>query len=706
MISNNVTTVSFGALRQAVSHALWQYDYGQILKIEGLDLPQAYEVHFSLTEKGGTAIKQIGDENGVTIPDELLQAGTSVYAFLFLHTGDADGETEYKITIPVKARPQPTEEEPTPVQQDAITQAIAALVAAVQAVGEDMQAAEESAESAEASAKLAEDTAYSIAIHVLETLANAASGGDYNPGVGILSVVMGEDFKLTFRFSDGSIFVTPSLKGEKGDKGDQGERGLQGETGNSIQSIVKTGTDGLYDIYTIQFTNGTSTQFSVKNGANGQDGKSAYQVAVDNGYVGTQAEWLASLVGPQGIQGVKGDTGLSAYDQARQGGYTGTEAQFRTLLASLESLEDDERRIAIQILNSILEAADSGEGYNPGVGIVDVSMDGNYILTIRFSDGSYYTTPSLRGAKGDKGDTGPQGEKGATGATGATGADGEDGKSAYEYAVDGGYTGTEAEFAQKLATGYVSFDDYASTTDAGIVKIASGGGITINNNHEIRTTPATSNQVKVGTEASRQITPSNQHLSSFYGLAKAAGDATQSTSSNAVGTYTDEAKVAIQKMLGIYEAPWELINEETFTNETEDTYVVTTDSNGQPLNLSDIFIGFETPQQETYSAKGGQLWITMNGTKIIAETGAWTQNANATAHGFYSKITYSKGLVIVEYARSTTASNTAMIGMRYHGGLRTNAIYARNTPPSITKIEFLGVTGTGHYYIYGKRNWQ
>ena len=41
-----------------------------------------------------------------------------------------------------------------------------------------------------------------------------------------------------------------------------------------------------------------------------------------------------------------------------------------------------------------------------------------------------------------------RGEKGETGATGATGADG---KSAYSYAVDGGYTGTEAEFAAKLA---------------------------------------------------------------------------------------------------------------------------------------------------------------------------------------------------------------------------------------------------------------
>lgn len=47
-----------------------------------------------------------------------------------------------------------------------------------------------------------------------------------------------------------------------------------------------------------------------------------------------------------------------------------------------------------------------------------------------------------QGPKGDIGEIGPQGPKGDTGA---------DGKSAYQYAVEGGYTGTEEEFAEKLA---------------------------------------------------------------------------------------------------------------------------------------------------------------------------------------------------------------------------------------------------------------
>lgn len=41
-------------------------------------------------------------------------------------------------------------------------------------------------------------------------------------------------------------------------------------------------------------------------GAAGTDGKSAYQIAVDNGFTGTEAEWLASLKGKNGYTPVKG----------------------------------------------------------------------------------------------------------------------------------------------------------------------------------------------------------------------------------------------------------------------------------------------------------------------------------------------------------------------------------------------------------------
>jgi|GEM_PF-4161516 len=41
----------------------------------------------------------------------------------------------------------------------------------------------------------------------------------------------------------------------------------------------------------------------------GVEGKSAYQVAVDEGFVGTEEEWLASLQGPEGPQGPQGPAG-------------------------------------------------------------------------------------------------------------------------------------------------------------------------------------------------------------------------------------------------------------------------------------------------------------------------------------------------------------------------------------------------------------
>lgn len=60
----------------------------------------------------------------------------------------------------------------------------------------------------------------------------------------------------------------------------------------------------------------------------------------------------------------------------------------------------------------------------------------------------------IQGPQGETGPQGPQGEKGDTGAQGPqgeTGPAGADGKSAYQYAQDGGYTGTQEEFAAKLA---------------------------------------------------------------------------------------------------------------------------------------------------------------------------------------------------------------------------------------------------------------
>lgn len=94
---------------------LWQWDYGQVLRIQGLNLPKAVEIHFSLQESGGQSVTRIGmTKDGVTdvvIPDSLLENEESlgdydIFAFIYL-TDDTSGQTEYKICMPVKARPKP-----------------------------------------------------------------------------------------------------------------------------------------------------------------------------------------------------------------------------------------------------------------------------------------------------------------------------------------------------------------------------------------------------------------------------------------------------------------------------------------------------------------------------------------------------------------------------------------------------------------------
>lgn len=89
---------------------------------------------------------------------------------------------------------------------------------------------------------------------------------------------------------------------------------------------------------------------------------------------------------------------------------------------------------------------------------------------------------------------------------------------------------------------------YATTTQYGLIK--GGNGITLTNG-VLTLYYAPSAQIKLGTNTTDAITPVVQHESTFYGLAKASGDTTQSSSSNAVGVYTDNAKASIKSMLGI-----------------------------------------------------------------------------------------------------------------------------------------------------------
>lgn len=111
---NNIVSVKLDS-RYASTLGVWQYDYGQVLRITGPELPPAVEVQFSLAEKSGETLSRVGTTvDGVTevkIPDELLTHSATndyrIYAYIYL-TDETSGNTKYEITIPVRVRSKPT----------------------------------------------------------------------------------------------------------------------------------------------------------------------------------------------------------------------------------------------------------------------------------------------------------------------------------------------------------------------------------------------------------------------------------------------------------------------------------------------------------------------------------------------------------------------------------------------------------------------
>ena len=113
----NIIVVNFeqGRTEANAYDKVWQYNYGQILRIQGLKLPRNVEIHFATQRTGGIALPRVGvTRDGVTdvvIPDSMLENGDAtsdypVYAFVYL-TDETSGQTEYMIRMQIKSRPRP-----------------------------------------------------------------------------------------------------------------------------------------------------------------------------------------------------------------------------------------------------------------------------------------------------------------------------------------------------------------------------------------------------------------------------------------------------------------------------------------------------------------------------------------------------------------------------------------------------------------------
>lgn len=135
----------------------------------------------------------------------------------------------------------------------------------------------------------------------------------------------------------------------------------------------------------------------------GKDGLSAYEVAVENGFDGTEEEWLISLKGQDGKNGIDGKdgqngqdgtNGKTAYEIAVTNGFEGTEQEWLLSLKGEKGEQGIQGEKGIQGVKG--DKGDTGER----------GLQGEKGEPFTYEDFTQEQLVSLKGEKGDKGDKG------------------------------------------------------------------------------------------------------------------------------------------------------------------------------------------------------------------------------------------------------------------------------------------------------------
>lgn len=649
----------------------------------GVPLPHTYSVDFSNSIYGESK-KMIGDDTGVTIPDEYFIPGQTIFAWVVI-SGEDSRETVYEVRIPISLRARPTDETPTPQQQSIIDQLIAEMDTAV--------------DSAEAAKEAIENLG--VEAETLEPGSDATVEKAVDPETGAVT--------LTFGIPEGADGISPQISSETITGGHritiidadhpQGITvdvmdGTNGTDGRGIVSVEKTGTAGLVDTYTITYTDGTTATFTVTNGKDGDPGKPGQ-------------DGVSPTVTTEQIEG-----------------------------GAVITVTDLHGAHAVTVYNG----AD-------GRGISNAALNNDYTLTITYTDGTSYTTPSIRGAQGRGivsitkiGSSGLVDAYMITYSDGdpsmfyvTNGADGisptvevapitggyritfTDQNGAHSFDLMNGVNGISPDVTIESITGGnrvtitdaehpagQSFDVMDGPAGPGVVSGGTQGqmlvkksgtdydtewgdppsvpvqdvqinGVSVLDAQGVANVPrantttfgavsiASSSYVKAGNEVSRVLCPWLQHESAFYGLAKAAG-ADMASSSNAVGTYTEEAKKAICAMIGVkYDAPFRLIKTITINEEIAYIYV-TTDANGEAISLDEVTILFE----DVVSSGNGAGGISVNGGNSPVGDNRYLAASNlcsTTAQTRIAHICRRGGKMFGEITANTVANNYTPVSM-------------------------------------------
>lgn len=323
-------------------------------------------------------------------------------------------------------------------------------------------------------------------------------------GIGVASIkkveTNGNEDTYEIEYVDGSKSYFLVINGENGEQGIQGEpgkdghtpevkigengnwiidgvdteisaKGVQGETGNGIEKIELTDTKENVDTYTIFFTDGTTTTFTVTNGVDGEQGiqgepgKDGHTPTIEIGENGNRIiDGVDSEIKAEGKDGLDGNTILNGTNNPTND--LGKDGDFYINTSNWDVfLKENGEWISKGCL----------KGYT-GVGIKTIEKTGSEgnvdIYTITYSDGTTTNFSVTNGADGEQGIQGEPGEDGHTpiieiGENGhwiidkvdtgisAIGKDGEDGKSAYELYLEENpeYTGTLSDWIDDLVSG-------------------------------------------------------------------------------------------------------------------------------------------------------------------------------------------------------------------------------------------------------------
>lgn len=575
--NNHIVSVRYHQNGFFMTRAVFQYDYGQVLDLsEFPNLPSAFEMHFA-TKGDPESVTQIGLDGMVKIPDILLEKAATVSCWLFLHDALTDGETRYVVEIPVIPRAAITDQEPTPVEQGVIEQVIAALNVAAERCEDAVEEVENIRATAETLPEGSSATAFygdgllTVGIPVGATGLQGPKGdkgdtGEQGPqglrGATGPQGLKGDKGEKGDRGEKGETGAT-GPQGPKGDKGDtgatgpQGPKGDKGEKGDSGAPLIddQVGVGYTDKVWSANKLSVEFNRMAVITGTGAGSAKTknfAYRDGPVTVNVSQVASGLAAFAEGYATNAIGRASHTEGEETAARGVAAHTEGQGTRAEGNAQHVQG--RYNVVDNSNQYADIVGNGTDNDNRSNAYTLDWNGNaeYAGDVTINKGSQNET-KVSDLRSDLDILFPEASGTDVGKAliAKTVTDGKVTEFEFGEAGGGGDISDVQVNGQSVVTNGVANVPVASYNNFGVSKIDSSGGVSISSSGFLQTAKPSNNEIKAGSNNYKVVTPYIQHESAFYGLAKAAGDSTQSQSANPVGTYTPEAKAAIQNMLGI-----------------------------------------------------------------------------------------------------------------------------------------------------------